>query len=85
MLTALMGMLTLLQQADKSCPASQDDTLAAQAALEKQLSAVGEDVEDINNRVGEVSTCLVVHMATFGTLTHSSLLVFGGSYQPTNG
>ena len=33
----------------------QDDTLAAQAALEKQVSAVGEDVEDIQSRVGEVS------------------------------
>lgn len=32
----------------------QDDTLAAQAALEKQLAAVGDDVDDINTRVGEV-------------------------------
>ena len=38
------------------CPChAQDDTLAAQAALEKQLSAVGEDVEGINSQVGEVS------------------------------
>ena len=35
----------------------QDDTLAAQAALEKHLAAVGDDVEDINTRVGEVG-CL---------------------------
>ena len=34
---------------------AQDDTLAAQAALEKQLSAVGDDVEGINSQVGEVS------------------------------
>ena len=33
---------------------AQDDTLAAQAALEKQLSAVGDDVEGINSQVGEV-------------------------------
>ncbi len=36
----------------------QDDTLAAQAALEKQLAAVGDDVEDINTRVGEVRSLL---------------------------
>ena len=32
----------------------QDDTLAAQAALEKQLGAVGDDVEDISGKVAEV-------------------------------
>jgi uncharacterized metal-binding protein YceD (DUF177 family) len=53
-------------------PTSQDDTLAAQAALEKQLSAVGEDVEDINNRVGEVGSCLVVPLAITAELAGSS-------------
>lgn len=33
---------------------SQDDTLAAQAALEKQMSAVGDDVDDTRSKVDEV-------------------------------
>lgn len=33
----------------------QDDTLAAQAALEKQMSAVGDDVDDTRSKVDEVS------------------------------
>lgn len=32
----------------------QDDTLAAQAALEKQLGAVGDDVEETSRQVAEV-------------------------------
>lgn len=32
----------------------QDDTLAAQAALEKQMSAVGEDVDDTRSKVADV-------------------------------
>ena len=54
-----------MQQAFPSCNAGtgltseagdalQDDTLAAQAALEKQLGAVGDDVEDISGKVAEV-------------------------------
>ena len=38
-----------------ACVLWQDDTLAAQAALEKQMSAVGEDVEDTRSKVDEVS------------------------------
>ena len=49
----VLGQLRLGRSA-KLAGGVQDDTLAAQAALEKQLAAVGDDVEDINTRVGEV-------------------------------
>lgn len=41
-----------------ACVRWQDDTLAAQAALEKQMSAVGEDVEDTRSKVDEVISVL---------------------------
>ncbi|CAL5228557.1 g11713 [Coccomyxa viridis] len=50
----LSNMRQFVQQQINTLTAKQDDTLAAQAALEKQLAAVGDDVEDINTRVGEV-------------------------------
>lgn len=52
-----MSWSALSKKAAEMVGGMQDDTLAAQAALEKQLAAVGDDVEDINTRVGEVG-CL---------------------------
>jgi hypothetical protein len=40
----------------------QDDTLAAQAALEKQMSAVGEDVDDTRSKVDEVRSVLPLYL-----------------------
>ena len=44
----------------------QDDTLAAQAALEKQLGAVGDDVEDISGKVAEVRCSNPLHLMMCG-------------------
>ena len=63
-----LGQLCLGRLA-KLAGGTQDDTLAAQAALEKQLAAVGDDVEDINTRVGEVR--LPLQAALHAPMMHS--------------
>lgn len=35
---------------------------------------MGEDVEDINNRVGEVGSCFVVHVTICVKLAYSSVI-----------
>ncbi|EIE21290.1 hypothetical protein COCSUDRAFT_57193 [Coccomyxa subellipsoidea C-169] len=50
----LSSMRTFVQQQVSALTKKQDDTLAAQAALEKQMSAVGDDVDDTRSKVDEV-------------------------------
>ncbi|CAK0786024.1 hypothetical protein CVIRNUC_009237 [Coccomyxa viridis] len=76
----LSSMRNFVQQQITTLTAKQDDTLAAQAALEKQLSAVGDDVEGINSQVGEVHDSVRLIKGNMESLTINQQYATEGVY-----
>ncbi|BDA51119.1 hypothetical protein COCOBI_17-3390 [Coccomyxa sp. Obi] len=76
----LSSMRTFVQQQVASLTKKQDDTLAAQAALEKQVSAVGEDVEDTRSKVDEVHSSVRVLEGSMEQLREQQMSANTGIY-----